>query len=445
MEGVRLGEIAEVLGAKLRGDPDSVPTGASVDSRTIRKGEIFFALRGERTDGHKFVGDALRKGASAAVVRRKWMEENPDVGPLLGVDDPLKALGKLGAWYRRRFKVEVVAVTGSSGKTTVKEMTAAVLGTSYNVLKSEGSWNNEIGLPLTLLMLSGGHDLAVVELGMNAPGEIRRLAEMARPCVGTITNVGPAHIGAFGSLEGVARAKGELLEVLEGKAVLNWDDPWVRRLGEDFAGEVIWFGLGEGADLRAEEVRLEEGRPSFVVEGVRVKLEVLGRYQVYNALASLAIGISFGISLSQGAKALEKFRPPPLRCEVKDFGGIKVLLDCYNANPTSVKEALKLLSSLPGRRIAVLGDMLELGDEARRFHREVGAYAARCGIDLLLCTGRWAEDMAAGAGEGRAEVLDREGLVRRLRELTRPGDKVLVKASRRVALEEVVERAFGEI
>lgn len=446
---MRLGEIAEVLRGELVGDPGIVPTGASVDSRTTQRGELFFALKGERTDGHRFVGEALRKGAAAAVVRTGWMKEHWESGPLIGVEDPLRALGKLASWYRRRFPVTLVAVTGSNGKTTAKEMAAAVLGTRHRTLKSEGSWNNEIGLPLTLLRLSGRHDVAVVELGMNAPGEIENLAQMAVPQVGIITNVGPAHVGAFGSLEGVARAKGELLEVLgeEGVAVLNWDDPWVRRLGKEFGGKVVWYGMGEGAEVRAEEIRLEGGRPVFQVGDVEFRLGVLGEYQVYNALVAVVIGSLFEVNLGEAAQALKDFQVPHMRGEVVEVEGVRVLVDCYNANPASMREALKLLGALPGRRVAVLGDMLELGALASEFHREVGTYAARCGIDLLLCIGEWAGDMAEGAKEGgvtEVEVFeDREELARRLCELARQGDWVLVKGSRRVALEKVVREAFG--
>ena len=439
------------VAAKLRWQPE----GVSTDSRTLRPGQLFVALAGERFDGHRFVGEALNKGAGAVVVSRQWAAANPEalknIPLAILVEHTLRALQELARWYRSLFAVPVIAVTGTNGKTTTKDMIAAILSQQARGLWTEGNQNNHIGLPLTLLRLQEEHRFAVVELGMRAAGEIAELTAICRPEVGVITNVGPAHIQFFRSVEDIARAKGELLDGLgaSGTAVLNGDDELVMAQRGRAWGKVLTFGLGSDADVRAGDLRLNGwGGFSFVATGgLPIELRVPGKHMVMNALAAVAVGREFGVAGESVTEALASFRPQPMRMEVIHVDSLHILNDTYNANPASMRAALQTLREVSGtkRKIAVLGDMLELGEWASRVHRDIGQLAAQSGLAYLLTVGELSrliaeEAMVSGmAGEQVHHVSGVQEALAFLRETARSGDAILVKGSRQMGLEAVVE------
>jgi UDP-N-acetylmuramoyl-tripeptide--D-alanyl-D-alanine ligase len=436
----------------VRGDDHHWVRGVSADSRTIRRGEVFFALRGPRFDGHDFLADALRRGAAGAVVSRLPAELPPGDYSLLLVADTLAALQQWAGFYRSQFSVVAVGVTGSTGKTTTKDLVARVLATRWPTAATRGNFNNEIGLPLTLLELGPEHGALVVEMGMRGRGEIAFLCSLARPRVGVITNIGPAHIERLGSMENIAAAKAELLECLgsQGLAVLNYDDPYCRRLGERCVCRVCYYGYGRGAEVRAEGVEVTpDGYRFSALLGDRtqpVHLPLWGRHNVPNALAALAVGYCLGLEPQLMARALAEVRISGMRLEpVRGAGGWLILNDAYNANPVSVRGALEVLAERrTGRAVAVLGDMLELGDLAPAAHREVGEIAARLGIDLVVTVGAAAREIAAGALAGGLKenrvhsFLTAEEALEFLRWNLKEGDLVLVKASRSLGLESLV-------
>lgn len=430
-------------------------SGFSTDSRQVRSGEAFIALRGPRFDGNEFVVAALACGATAAIVSRD-RDPAPGQAAWIGVTDGLRALGDLAAARRRELPLRVVGVTGSNGKTTTKEMIAAVLAASgRKVARSAGTENNLVGLPQTLLRLEGDEDFAVLEMGMNHPGEIWRLAEIARPDVGVITNVGPAHIEGLGSLANVAAAKEELALALRPGAtlVVNGADPRLKDIAERFSGCKIVAG-GAGA-IRAVsvEARVDGQRVEMDIEGAhtRVDLHLRGAHNVQNALLAAATGRACGLSIETITAGLAEFRPPPMRLEfVRLPNGARILNDAYNANPASMEAALAALAAEPaGRRIAVLGDMWELGADEVRYHREVGAAAARAGAGWLVAVGRNADDVAAGAiGAGlpgdRVDCCASADEAAELLATRLSGDDVvLVKGSRGAKMEAVIERLRG--
>ena len=473
MENVSLQKISAVVAGILTGshrpaDLGKEPAEVSIDSRAVQGDELFFALEGEHSDGHRFVADALTKGAAAAVVRRDWAKAHAELsGVLIGVDDPLTALAQLAGWYRRRFTLPMVAITGTNGKTTTKDMAACVLSSKHRVLKTGASFNNHIGVPLTLLRLSSAHEVAVVELGMSAPGEIAALCRLVRPSVGVITNVGPAHFEAFDSVAEIAAAKGELLAALDetASAVLNADDPLVMRQQNRFQGRVIGFGIEHPCAFRAETITLNgQGRACFTIGETSVMLSIPGKHNIYNALAAMAVGSLFGISPDEAAHALKNAPTSPMRMEVTERNGVTFLNDGYNANPVSMRSALETLTDFEfrisdwglknsrnpqsgtARKIAVLGDMLELGAITPKAHEEVGRVAAALGVDGLFCFGPFAKHIRTGAiragmHEGSARHFDdKTRLSGTLRSFLRPGDVVLIKGSRGMRMEEILER-----
>jgi UDP-N-acetylmuramoyl-tripeptide--D-alanyl-D-alanine ligase len=444
-----LNQIAAITGGTLIPERASgVVTGVCTDSRSLRSGDLFVPLRGPRFDGHDFMGQAVREGACAC------LSEEVIAGlpvPVIRVADTLKALGDLAAAVRQDFDGPVLAVTGSSGKTSTKEMLAGILALRGPGLKTEGNFNNLIGLPHTLFRLEADHGWAVVELGMSARGEIARLAEISRPDIGIITNVGPAHLETLYNLEGVARAKGELFAALPpgGTAVINGDDQRVLQLPVANGVRRLIYGCGSDAEVRAEDVTVDGQGVRFrlvLPEGNwPVRLSVPGRYNVHNALAAAAAAYALNMSGIQIVEGLERFRSCAGRMEVAELAsGATLLEDFYNANPLAVKAALKALDELPGsgRRIAVLGDMLELGEAAADLHRETGLHASKC-TDLLILLGERAEDTAAGARQGGMPpqsvwvVKSHDEAVQLLGDLLRPGDRVLVKGSRGMAMEKI--------
>lgn len=438
MDRLMLSELAEMLGCPLVGADVLVDAVAS-DSRKLPRNALFVALRGARFDGHDFLPAAREAGAVAAMVDRPG-----DWGlPYLLVEDTRRALGQLAAAWRRRLGLPVVAITGSNGKTTTKEMTAAILAHCGPTLSTEGNLNNDIGLPLTLLRLGRVHENVVVEMGASAAGEIAYLAGLAQPNVGVITNAGPAHLQGFGSLEGVARAKGELLQALPptATAVINADDAFAP-LWLGFAGQrrVLDFGIERPAAVRAEQI--DGGR--FVLCTPKgkawVRLPLPGRHNVLNALAAAAAALALDASLELIVAGLEKVAAVPGRLLRRQAAhGAWLLDDTYNANPSSLRAGLEVLAAESSERWLVLGDMAELGAQAARLHAEAGQLARRLGVHRLFAVGPLAASAAEQFGSGGEHFENKTDLIARLTELLQPGVTLLVKGSRSSGMEQVVE------
>jgi UDP-N-acetylmuramoyl-tripeptide--D-alanyl-D-alanine ligase len=445
-----LAKIAEFISATGEFPGEAIAQGYSIDSRTIHPGELFFAVKGERLDGHDFVIAALEKNAAAAVVRSDQLHRFPSKERLLTVDDTLVALQTLATAVRKLWGRPLVGVTGSAGKTTTKEAIAHVLATRFRVLKSEGNFNNHFGLPLMLLQVEPQHDIAVIEMGMSHAGEIRALAKIAQPEIGVVTNVAPVHLEFFDSLAGIARAKYELIESLpaNGIAVLNSDDEYVSQFGRGFPGKVILYGTRETADVRAENVEScgAAGSAFDVVthDGrARAVLPLVGRHNVLNALAAVAVGLSHGLGLNQATAALATLAPADKRGQVLQLGNITVVNDCYNSNPKALHAMVEALAAMNARRrIVVAGEMLELGPAGEDLHRSAGEEIARQKIDFLLGVRGLAQAMVTGAQRGGAQaefVETPEQAGEWLARETREGDVVLLKASRGVKLEKALE------
>jgi UDP-N-acetylmuramoyl-tripeptide--D-alanyl-D-alanine ligase len=440
--------------------------GAAVDSRLVAPGQLFVALPGERTDGHRFLAEAVDAGAGALVVARPVPDAVLDAlgdVTVLAVPDGLVALGAIAAGWRTRFDPLVVGVTGSIAKTSTKEAIATVLGTTFRTLRSEGNQNNEIGLPLTLLRLGRDHRAAVLEMGMYAGGEIADLARIARPRFGVVTSVHGVHLSRMGSLAAIERAKGELVEALpsDGVAVLNQDDRRVRRMADRTAARVLTYGLSGDADVGADEVvsagfdgmrftlRLPPTRGGRPVR-LPARIPGLGKLSVHNGLAGAAVGHAAGIDPAVIVGALAEGWSAAHRGQLTRIGRITLIDDAYNASPPSVTAALDVLAGLPGRRIAVLGEMLELGKAAPQGHREVGTAAAAT-VDVLIVVGDAAAGIAAGARAGGLdssrilEARDRDAALDLLRGRLRDGDVVLFKASNGVQLYELVDALRAEL
>ncbi len=445
-------EILEATGGKLLfGTSSDVVTGISTDSRTVQKGNLFFALSGENHDGHRFMDEVYRKGAVAAIVqkplRRRFFKN------VIRVPDTLTALGDLAHHWRKKFPIPVVAITGSNGKTTTKELIASLLATRYRVLKTEGNFNNLIGLPLTLFRLDASAEIAVLEMGMNHLGEIKRLSQIAAPQVGLITNIARAHLGEVGSLLQITHAKGELLEALpqNGMALLNRDDPSFSQLKAMPSCPVITFGEHKESTIRLSSVKRKDLRSlSFLVDlrGKRVsfQLRAVGRHNVTNALAALAVADHLGIPVSKMKEGLQHFNTNSKRMELISLSHKKDLLnDCYNANPDSMKASLDFMKETgkKRRRVAILGEMLELGKYAPTCHREIGTEAGKAGIDLLIAIGPHSQQMIQGAKkEGVRKTFSfktAELAIPTVRQEMRPGDLILVKGSRGIKMEQITE------
>lgn len=452
MERMTLEEIARAIGC-----PGSYPgavDAVSTDSRSLPEGCLFVALEGERFDGHDFIPAALRSGAAAAVAHER---RGYGPGTVLYVGNTQRALMEIAKAYRAKFSIRCMGITGSVGKTTTKEMTAEVLSCAYRTLKTEGNLNNEIGLPKTLLRLDRATEAAVVEMGMQGLGEIAALADAAKPDVGVITNIGVSHLEQLGSRENILKAKLELADALPDGAplILCGDNDLLSQVRIPRL-DVRFYGIENPAcGLRARELHEREGETSFLLCGefgeLPVTIPCAGRHNVLNALAAFAAGRALEIPPEKCAAALRGYTPSGMRQKVVHWRGITVVEDCYNASPDSMKAALETLAGYPcaGRRIAVLGGMLELGAVSGRAHYETGAFAAEKGIDLLLAYGGDACYYRQGASEGGipAELFtEKAELLARLREEIRPGDAVWVKGSRGMRMEEILEGLYkGEV
>jgi UDP-N-acetylmuramoyl-tripeptide--D-alanyl-D-alanine ligase len=452
-------ELVRLTGGRLVRRSHRPIRGAAVDSRAVRAGNLFVALPGEQTDGHGFVADAVAAGAAALLVTREPgdAEALGDV-TIVRVTDALRALHATAAGWRARFTPLVVGVTGSIAKTSTKEAVAAVLARRFRTLRNEGNLNNEIGLPLTVMRLEAGHEAAVLEMGMYVGGEIADLARIARPRIGVVTAVQGVHLSRIGSIEAVADAKAELVEALsaDGTAVLNADDPRVLAMAGRTAARSVSYGLSAEADVGADDVASAGlGGMRFTLRTSRgrraVSTPVLGRLAVHNALAGAAVGLAAGLTLDEIAAGIEDGWAAPHRTELVRLGGVTIVDDSYNASPGSVLAALELLGGLPGRRLAVLGEMLELGDGHDAGHLEVGRAAAGVVDSLVVVGGHGVAGISAGAREAGMNpariivVPDRDTAFDALRPRLRDGDVVLVKASRGVALDLLVDRLRAEL
>ena len=456
MRGVSLGLIRQWTGGEWREVPDEgfEPTGVSSDTRTLDEGDLFVALKGPNFDGHRFVGEAFEKGAGAAVVERSCVGGlgRETTGPVLLVEGSgAEALGHIAREYRKSFDIPVVAVVGSSGKTTAKEMIAAVLERRFSVLKTRDNENNEIGVPATLLGLGEEHGAAVIEMGARKTGDIRYLCSVARPTIGVLLNIGTAHIEVFGSVERVAKAKGELLEYIEDEsfvALVNADDRVVAKEVMRTKGRLLGFGLERESYYSGEGLVLDrEGRGHFSLQLTSFELKISGCHNVYNALAAAAVGDQCGVPMGEISLALADFQPPAMRSQLLRKNGIVIINDCYNANPASVQAALQLLADVEPnapRKIAVLADMLELGEASAQLHNSIGKQVVAMKVDLLLATGPLSratvEAARSGGMAGSAIHFEsKKELTAYLKGFLAPGDVVLVKGSRGMKMEDIVD------
>lgn len=431
------------------------------DSREVGSQDLFVAFKGDHFDGHDFVEQAIRQGAIGALIESgseaaSSLKSRRGSSPfVLGVPDALLAYQQLATYHRSRFQIPIVAVTGSNGKTTTKEMVARVLEERWKILVTEGNLNNRIGVPHTLLRLTPRHEAAVVEMGVDHKGQTTRLAEITRPTIGLITNIGPDHLEFFGTMEASAEAKGELIDLLgpEDAAVLNADDPYFGYLASRARCRVVSFGLSPTALVRATDVQPDAKGMTFRltlpgrVRPTPVTLPAYGFHNLSNALAAAAVGYLCELSGAKIAQGLLHFRPATMRSQVERLGGITVINDCYNANPASMKAAVDVLVELGAgtHTVAVLGDMLELGAQSSAFHREIGAHVAAGGITSLMACGAFGRTIAEGArtagmtDDRIAECVDAQQAATRVLSMAHPGDVVLVKGSRGMRMEQVVD------
>jgi UDP-N-acetylmuramoyl-tripeptide--D-alanyl-D-alanine ligase len=452
-------EIVQATGGQLRQrGSGSRFVGVTTDSRTAQSGQIYLPLKGENFDGHDFISGALQRGIGALVAADSWGRRQdqplpPDLSVIL-VPDTLRALGDLANFWRRHFSCPVVAITGSCGKTTTKEMIAQVLSRKFSVLKNDLNLNNLIGMPQTLLGLTKEHEVAVVELGMNRFGEIRRLSHIAQPDIAVLTNVHPAHLEGLGSLDGVARAKSEIIEGLDefGTVIYNFDDLRLRNAIRHFKGHTMGFGFDPVAQLRASGIcrcGLWGQRTAITYRGQNwpVEIQLPGPHQIYNALAATAVGLTLGLPSEQISLALGKFQSLDKRSQLQCHeSGLVVLNDCYNANPGSMAMALQTLANLKnqGRTLAALGDMLELGSTTVQAHQDLGSLAARLDVDLLVVCGKFknsvkAGAVAAGMSATRIHAVPSHAAgAQIIKEFCRPGDMLLIKGSRGARMEKLL-------
>ncbi len=450
MDELTLGWIREWTGAEVLGIFSANCAVASIctDTRQIKNGDLYVALQGLNYDGNDYVAEAFERGAVGAVVSTNYVSEHAS-GPILVVQSPLRAFGKIAQGYRSKFQIPVICITGSSGKTTTKEMVASVLEKRFSVLKSNGSENNEVGVPKTLLRLNKHHDVVVLELAARRQGDIKYLCDIAQPTFGILINIGTAHLEHFESLEGVAKAKGELLEYLDESliALINADDRVVCQEVQRTKGRLLTFGFQSESIFRGERLILDqESCGHFLFRGNEISLKIPGKHNAYNALVALSVGVELGVKIKHCAEILSRFQAIEQRSEVIEIGEISVINDCYNANPESMRAALDvLLNKVGSRKIALLGDMLELGSDSASFHSELGLHAAAI-VDELITIGpmaRYINNAAREVGHSNISHFENTDLVvEYLKNSLVPGDIILVKASQGMGLSRVVEAIF---
>lgn len=451
MDPLRLLKIAQYANGSLAsGDATAVITRISTDSRTLQPGDLFVPIRGDNFDGHRFVEQAAQRGASGALVEHGWTGDVPAHFALVRVADTLIGYQQIAAGYRRSLPLKVIAITGSNGKTSTKDFVAAALSRRFRVTKTKGNFNNHVGLPRTMLEANAAHEIAIWELGMNHPGEIAPLAAIAQPDAGIITNIGIAHIEFMGSQEAIAQEKGELATAVgaDGTVILNAEDPFSESIARRTRAKVVLAGIEHGT-LRANEIRQSASGSEFtILEGAhrcRAQLPVAGLHMVQNAMLAVAAGRAFGLSLEECAAGLASAPLTKARLQLRDLNGVQFLDDSYNANPDSMKAALRTLVELEteGRRIAVLGAMGELGVESQRGHREVGEAAASYRIDQLITVGELGAEISAAARAAGLENVTNVATTHEAAEFlgttAAPGDLVLVKGSRTARMERVLE------
>lgn len=448
MKEITLREVADACGGQLvGGDPDLRVRGVEIDSRKVGTGFLFVPIKGNRVDGHDFIGQVFEKGAACTLSERE-MADCP--GPWIKVESAADALKKIAKYYRSILDIQVVGISGSMGKTSTKEMVAAVLAQKYRVLKTEGNYNNEIGLPLTIFRIEAAHQVAVLEMGISEPGEMSRLAQVARPDIGVLTNIGYCHMETLFNREGIFKAKTEMFQYLAegGRVVLNGDDDWLSTVTEVNHIKPCFFGMGSGNDVRMGELYDADfyGTSCEVCLGeeqLDLHIPLPGTHQIYNALAAAAVGRILGLTGEQICRGIETVQTVSGRGKIVQTNGLTVIDDCYNANPASMKAGLDLLGQADGRKVAVLGDMFELGPEEGRLHFEVGEYAALGRADCLICIGTLAKELYRGAKSvaSACEIhyLEEKSRLRgKMGELFRKGDTVLIKASHGMAFEEIL-------
>ncbi len=459
MPSFTLQEVIVAAKAEIVQENDSKESGVVfqdivTDTRKIQNGVLFLALKGERFDGENFAVEAVEKGAAGVMVSRACPVEKT-VGlsvPVLRVADTLQAYQQLAHAWRMKFKLPLVAITGSNGKTTTKDLTAAVLSARWNVLKTQANFNNEIGLPLTLMQLTSVHQAAVVEIGMRGLGQIAAMAPIASPSIGVVTNVGETHMELLGSLANIAKAKAELVEAIPvgGTVVLNADNPYVAamRTKAQTGVRVLTFGVQEKADIRGEAIRTVGQTTKFMAEFGQERheftLPMVGRHNVYNALAAMAVGLSLGFSAEEMQQGLDRLEATKMRFEYKTVGEYTVINDAYNASPMSMTAAINTLSEVaPGRKIAVMGDMLELGNVSVEAHTKVGRELAAKQVDAVLTRGEMGEYIARGAEDGGMKAVYRcashEAAGEILHKILQPGDTILFKGSRGMQMEKIID------
>ncbi len=454
MARLSVGEAARAVGGRIAaGGADAMIDGAAIDSRAIRGGEAFFAYKGAQTDGHRFVADALAKGAAAAVVQEDVPA--PPTGAVIRVEDTFKALHDLARFVRARVPEKLVGITGSAGKTTTKELLGAILGSRFRTAWTPGNLNNLYGFPLSLLNVPDGTEWMVAEMGMSTPGELRELSLLGKPDAAVFTVVRPVHLEFFDSVQAIAEAKSEILAGLapDGFIVANADDPEVTRIARRHGARVVWYSQrSPDADVRALDIAPEPGgavgsrfRLEAGGESMEVRLPLHGLYNVENCLAAAACAWTLGLSLEEIAAAVRNVKPASMRGVVhRTEAGFTLIDDSYNSNPDALGKALESAAAYPaGRRVAVLGDMRELGPEGPRFHREAGEHAARLGFAPVVGVGELSHELAAGAGPGAVWLPDAAAAADWAAAEVRSGDVVLVKASRGIGLDKVVRRLVG--
>ena len=454
MKPTSIDDIRTALGGRLLGEPDAGTvqmTGVATNSKELKPGDLFFALVAKR-DGHEFVGDAFAAGAAAAVVSRPT--DLPPGRCAVLVGDTLRALGNLALWYHRRMPAVIVGVTGSNGKTTTKELLACALSAAGPVVKSPSNFNNCIGVPHTIFQIEPGDLFAVVEMGTSAPGEIHRLAEIAEPAVGVITNIAPTHLEGLGNIKGVALEKSALIESLPagGVAVLNADDFWSRNVADRTTARIVTYSIENAADVQAQAIVHSAGGIRFSALGREFFIPVLGEHNLYNALAAVAVAHVLELDLELVAASLTAFKLPPMRMQRVMLGGVTIINDAYNANLESMRAALREFARLivPGRKVLVCGDMLELGEQSEEMHRALGRRIATYRFDLLVAVGEQAQNLGRGAAAGGMPqdhivyCATTDDAAQVVKGALRDGDTVLLKASRRMALESIIDHLQGD-